>query len=442
MINFKMKNLFPTQKLVSFSLIIGIAIIFFNCERKADDFGSDVLSERDSIPVFKDTLLNYQTFLELEPEFATNGANKLMIGNITDKYFGQTKSYALGEFFINTRVDSGKVIPSENTNAEIIIRPDKYYGNLEEMEFSLYEINTDLDVTKRYYSNEDPEDYYYTPGPEISDSTSFQGDSIIKIKLTPEFTQKLNERSFETVNDTLIFTEAIKGILFSLDNNSGEGLISTTLENCKMHLYYTETTDTTSETDTINYGINSDFGVRFNMFDHDYSQATGSPNAKTALESEGEDSLLFVQNLQGTRTKVTFTNIKSMQKKYEGKLFANASLVFNVKNKYDQLTDTIESNMTAYIYEEDSTYKKLNNYVQSIVNYQLQSYEAYYDDTKNEMVFNITAYLQSLINNKTDNNTIYLHTSSRFSDLKQVVLAGSKSSTPGRLEIKYYNTTE
>ena len=100
-----MKNLLPSQKLISFALIIGIATLFFNCERDADEFGSDVLSNRDSIPVYKDTLYNYQTFLEREPEFATNGASKLMIGNITDEYFGQTKSYALGQYFINSIVD-------------------------------------------------------------------------------------------------------------------------------------------------------------------------------------------------------------------------------------------------------------------------------------------------------------------------------------------------
>src|SRR6056297_778977 len=441
MINLKMKNLLPSQKLISFALIIGIATLFFNCERDADEFGSDVLSNRDSIPVYKDTLYNYQTFLEREPEFATNGASKLMIGNITDEYFGQTKSYALGQYFINSIVDSGKIIPPENTNAEIIIKPDKYYGDIEnfnEMDISVYEVNKSLDITERYFTNENPEDYYSTSAPEISDSISFQGDSIIKIKLTPDFTQKLNERSFETVDDTLIFTEAIKGLLFSMDNTGGEGFISSSLGNCKMHLYYTETTDTTSTTDTINYGINSDFGIRFNMFDHDYSQATNTPSAQTALESEEEDSLLFVQNLQGTRAKVTFKDIDSLQKIYKGKLLANASLIFDVKEDYNQIVDTTMSNMTAYIYEEDSTYKKLNNYVQSIVNYQLQSYEAYYDDSNKEMVFNLTAYIQSLINNRTKKNTIYLHTSSRGTDFKQIVLTGSKSSIPGRLEIKYY----
>ncbi len=442
MINLKMKNSFPIQKLISLTLIIGIAILFFNCERDADEFGSDVLSDKDSIPVFRDTLDNYQTYLEREPEFSTNGTNKLIIGNITDEYFGQTKSYALGQYFINSIVDSGKTIPPENTKAEIIIRPDEYFGDFEEMDFAVYEVNKSLDLANSYLSNEDPEEYYSASEPEISDSISFQGDSIIIIKLTPEFTQKLNERSFETVDDTLIFTEAIKGLLFSMDNNGGEGLISTSIGNCKMHLYYTETTDTSSVTDTINYGISSDFGIRFNMFEHDYSQATSSPNAHTAIESSGEDSLLFVQNLQGTRAKVTFTNIDSLQEIYNGKLLANASLVFNVKEKYDQLTDTTESNMTAYIYEEDSTYRKLNSYVESIVNYQLQTYEAFYDDTNNEMVFNITAYIQSLLNNRIENNTIYLHTSSRANGLKQVVLSGKNSSTPGRLEIKFYNTSE
>lgn len=438
-----MKNLLPSQKFISFALIIGIATLFFNCERNADEFGNDVLSNRDSIPVYTDTLLNYQTFLEREPKFTTNGANKLIMGNITNEYFGQTKSYALGQFFINTRVDSGKTIPSENINAEIIISPDEYYGTFNEMAFSLYEVNTDLDLSENHYSNADPEDYYSASESEISDSISFQGDSIIKIKLTPEFTQKLNKRSFQTVDDTLLFTEAIKGILFSLDNNAGgKGLLSTSIENCTMHLYYTEETDSTSVTDTINYGINKDFGIRFNMFDHDYAQATNTPNVQTALESEGEDSLLFIQNLQGTRAKVTFSNIDSLKKIYKDKLFANASLVFDVKDKYNQLTDTTMSNMEAYIYEEDSTYRKLNSYLQSIINYQLQSYEAYYDDKNNEMVFNLTAYIQSLVNNRTQNNTIYLHTPDRASGLRQIVLTGSNSSTPGRLEIKYYNTSE
>ncbi|MGM0497592.1 MAG: hypothetical protein ACQESJ_06715 [Bacteroidota bacterium] len=442
MINLKMKKLFTRQKLVPFTLLIGIAILFFNCERDADEFGKDFLSSRDSVPVVKDTFHNFSTFLEPEPEFATNGTNKLIIGNITDEYFGQTKSYGLGQYFINTVVDSGTTIPPEDTRAEIIIKPENYFGDFEEIDISIYEVDQSIDVSEEYFSSENPEDYYSNP--KISeDSISFQGDSIIKIPLTSDFTQKLNEYSFETVDDTLIFTEAIKGLLFSMEGNTGGNeFISVPIENCMMHLYYTETTDTSDVTDTVDYNINSDFGVRFNMFEHDYSQATSTPNANTTLESEGEDSLLFIQNLQGTRAKVSFNKIDSIKEENEGKLIANASLIFDVKDNFNQLTDTTESNMTAYIYREDSTYNKLNNYVQSIVNYELQTYEAYFDDTNNEMVFNITGYFQSLLNDRIENETIYLHTSNRDGNLKQIVLTGRKSSSSPRLEVTYYNTSE
>ena len=446
-----MNELIPRQKLVSFTLIIGLAISFFNCERNADEFGNEFLSRRDSVPVLKDTLYNFSTFLEREPELPTNGTNSLIFGNITDEYFGQTRSYALGQYFINTEVDSGTVIPPENVEAEMIIEPDEHFGDseyFEQMEIALYEVNKSLDLAASHFSNENPEDYYSTSDPEISESISFQGDSIIKIKLTSEFTQKLNERSFETVDDTLYFTEAIKGILFSMKNSEGNGgLISAPVQNCTMHLYYTEVEDTTNETDTIDYKINTDFGVRFNMFEHDYSQATGTPNAHNVLESEGEDSLLFVQNLQGTWARVTFAETDLMREKYKDKLLANASLIFDVKENYNHIVDSTVSNMRAVIYndngeEENTQYVYLNNYFGSLFNQQFQPYEAYFDKKNNEMVFNITGYCQSLINNRIDNNTIYLHTPNRAKSFRQIVLSGSSSESPARLEIDYYNTSE
>jgi hypothetical protein len=445
MINLKMKNPLKGKKLVQLVILIGTIAIFSTCEKDADDFGSDVLARQDSIPVLKDTLYNLNTFLEKEPKFITKSTGKLMIGNITNEYFGQTVSSALGEFFLTSAVDSGASVSLEDVQAEVIITYDELFGSEEAMDIQLYKVKEKLDLGENYYSNDNPEDYYNTSEPLISDSINhIREDSTYKIKLTKSFTEKLKNRTFKTVDDTLSFTQAIPGIVFVPQDQTGEGsLMAASISNCNMYLYRTTyPTDSTTVIDTIKYSMNSNFGIRFNMFKHDYTKATAIPSINTSLNSEEEDSLLFIQNLQGTRARINFSDIDKIRAKYEGKLIANASLIFDVKNSYNP-QDTTESYMSAFVYNQDSTYNKLNSYMQTIINgQQLQPFEGIYDKTNNEMVFNLTAYYQNLLKGRIEEDIIYLHTANRSTSYNQIVLPGSNSSTPARLEIEYYNTSK
>ncbi len=444
MINHNIRTLLKSLKFTHLAILLGTIILFSHCEKDAEEFGSDVIASRDSVPVLKDTLFNFNTFLDNEPKIRTKNTSKLLIGNIKDDYFGQTISYALGEFFLSSRVDSGTTVSPEDVKAEIIISYDEIFGIDETMNIQLYEVNEKQDIGDDYFSNENPEDYYNDSDPEISDSIIHnRGDSTYKIKLTQNFTEKLTNRTFETIDDTLSFMQAIPGIVFVPGNKTGEGsLMAAPISNCNMYLYRTTyPTDTTTAIDTIEYSINSEFNIRFNMFEHDYSKATATPNINTSLNSEEEDSLLFIQNLQGTRAKINFLEVDKIREKYKGKLIANASLILNTKQSYNP-QDTILSNMTAHIYSEDSTYTRLNYYMQSVLGRQMQEYEGIYDNSNNEMVFNITGYYQSLLNKKVDESTIYLHTPNRGTSFNKIVLSGSNSSTPARLEIEYYNTSK
>lgn len=439
-----MKNPLKAKYLIQFILLIGTIAILSNCEKNAEEFGSDVLARQDSVPVLKDTLYNINTYLEKEPKINTKGTQKLMFGNITNEYFGQTISYALSEFYPNSLVDSGTTVTTDNVKAEVIISYDELFGSKENMNIRLYEVKEKLSFEEKYYSNEDPENFYNTYSEAISDSiTHIREDSTIKIQLTENFTKKLTDRTFEVIDDTLSFSQAIPGIIFIPENQTGEGnLISASISNCNVYLYRKKfPTDTSTIIDSIKYRMNSNFSVRFNLFKHDYTKASATPNINTSLES-GEDSLLFIQNLQGTRAKINFTDIDKITRNYEGKLIANASLIFDVKKSYNP-QDTTESNMSAFIYDKDSTYVSLNSYLESFINkQQIQSFEGVYDKKNNEMVFNLTAYYQCLLKGSIDQKTIYLHTSNRGTSFNQIVLPGSKSSTPARLEIEYYNTSK
>jgi hypothetical protein len=342
-------------------------------------------------------------------------------------------------------VDSGASVSLEDVQAEVIITYDELFGSEEAMDIQLYKVKEKLDLGENYYSNDNPEDYYNTSEPLISDSINhIREDSTYKIKLTKSFTEKLKNRTFKTVDDTLSFTQAIPGIVFVPQDQTGEGsLMAASISNCNMYLYRTTyPTDSTTVIDTIKYSMNSNFGIRFNMFKHDYTKATAIPSINTSLNSEEEDSLLFIQNLQGTRARINFSDIDKIRAKYEGKLIANASLIFDVKNSYNP-QDTTESYMSAFVYNQDSTYNKLNSYMQTIINgQQLQPFEGIYDKTNNEMVFNLTAYYQNLLKGRIEEDIIYLHTANRSTSYNQIVLPGSNSSTPARLEIEYYNTSK
>jgi hypothetical protein len=435
MINLKMKNPLKGKKLVQLVILIGTIAIFSTCEKDADDFGSDVVAGRDSITVLKDTIYDLSTYLKRETAFKTQGAGILYLGNLSDEYFGQTLAHSIGQYVPVSTRDSLTEAAYDSVRAEVVIYYDNIFGDTTEpLNINLYKINKALNVDTNYYSNEDPEEFY-SSADLISESTELGSDSIYRIKLTDAFTQKLKEATFDTTS----FTDFMSGILFTTGDNTGKGsIISAPVSEYELYLYDTNPSDTVPVDDTLDFSINQ---IRFNMFEHDYSKATQTPNAYTALNSEEEDSLLFVQNLQGTRTKVTFSNLEQIKEKYEGKLIANASLIFNVKEQFNP-SDSTESNMRAFIYKSDSTYTRLNSYVESVVNIRQQDYEAIYDKENNEMVFNLSAYYQSLLNGRIKNNTIYLHTKRRNTGLNHTVLSGSNSSTPARLEIEYYNTSK
>lgn len=465
------------MKLISRGLLLPLIGIFFlqGCDNPGlvglEDQQFENGTVIDTVSIFTETVPVPRTRTDnnlIVRDFSGyffNPVNYRAVGYFKDPVFGSTDARTFSQVFsTGGHFGEGPVLDS----AVLILRypsliNEAVYGDtLSPVNIVVEELAEEMVDTAEYYTDQLFETGQVIGSLEFTinrkDSIMLQAivkdgpDSLIKsppqlrIKLDPAyFTSKFLNIDTSILNDQEEFLNYFKGISLRMDSSalaSNGALMSFNIaseEASEIRLYYR--TNDNADTLSKSFPLNS-AATQASYVYHNYA---GTPVA-AALEGNGDGSL-YIQGLQGLQTKLSFPWLKNL---------IDSGMV-NV-NKAELVFSVIPGTGTSYPPAPKLTLHQgpaENGFIRHIVDTYANStvarfFSGVYQEETNTYRFNITRYVQALLNGEADDDSLYvgvLNTVYQGQNLvgsiygisqpTRVIVGGAHPDYKARLEIVY-----
>ena len=411
-------------------LLIFFIIIIAGCKKDPSSIGLNVHPPGDITKTFFTDTITISAFTFADDSITSDERTLNLLGSYIDPVFGLSTASFLTQF----RSPSNIPFTSSNLQADSLVlylKYNSYYGDIiTTQNIVVYELTKSIDIVSTYYSNKNVSQYYDSLI-EIANKTFIPNpnESVLAITLSSSLANKLLNTSLDALSDNSAFIEYFKGLYIKANNFAPSSSIlyfNLLAPETKLTLYYKDTTA------SLNYSfvVNSNC-ARFNLFSHDYSNANFYSHLNDAIN---QDSVVYIQSMAGVKVKVNFPYIASL--KNLGKIAINkAQLVIYTSD--NDISDTskyhIPSKLLALM--PDTAVPGGYNFLPDYNVGQTYFDGNYYSDEKSYK-FNITLYIQDLIDNPS-NTGIFLFTAENRISANRAVLTSGKNSKPMKLRITY-----
>jgi len=420
------------MKKLFYIALISIGLLIFSCQKNTN-LGYNVLPEGDKVNLNISDTLTINVHTVTTDSVITSGVSELLLGDCEDPIFGYSKASFVIQFsmagFINFKdtdvVDSVILTLPYNQN------DNNYYGDLtKEQTVKVYKINVDLDNTINYYGNDDPNKY---TGELVGDTIGFRPsptDSLFNIKLNNTFGDFFIQADESNYTNGQAFHNFFKGLYItseSTDNNSA--VVKYNHSGALLLSVYFHKNDDPDKTYTYQVTANNISNVRFNLFEHDYTSANFAGPFDD--ESLPQDSVAYLQSGGGLYTRIKIPYLKNLQNS-EKIVINRAELIVNTapatishETDFAAINKTL---ITGYISDNSSIL------IPDYIHQSTYAGEVYTDGTYR---FDIAAYIQDILDGKTENNGINLYPAEDGNNIYRSVITTGNNSNPMKLVITY-----
>lgn len=414
------KNYFIHMNYLSRGLFIFVSLIAFSSCQKTDSVGLDI-NPNDTINSKYIEDYNISTVTVREDSVLAYGQPQYPAGSITDPVLGNTDAaLAMGISLPSTTLSFGATTSLDS--GVLVLKYGKgFFGDSTNTTYSVtvHQLKENYISTSSYYTNR-KWDYDSTTvigsAPNVNrfrwnDSvfvnqivkgapdTALKVVPQIRIKMTPEFMRAYFLNSPSTNFATAAaFQNHIKGLYVKVrkEQPDGRGGIAyfdlATASVSGLELYYKNTTGTTIDTNKVVFGVSNT--ATSAAIKHNY--------AGTAVQAQLDNpqqsySTVYAQPLAGLRTKIAFTNLDALRAL--GNIAINkAELVVYVEPG----TETIFNPLPRLtLYRTDIAGQRQ-------VADQVSYLGTPYDTDKKRYVFNVSSYIQNLVNGKDTQYNTYI----------------------------------
>jgi len=367
--------------------------ITFSCEEDPSELGADLLPPGDKIYIHvNDTLLTFTGTVHENKPMNTTNLSHYTLGIQTDEYFGAFKGEYACQFYPASYIkDVAEIIVD---SAVLFLDIDSIYGltNNNDVYFNVYGLSNDIFIDSLYYYSDVDINSFFTEELPINTNSIISGDTLLRLPLSLSFANSLISHGDDIYDSDTAFREVFKGLSISpqLINSTG-GLITVNINSAvtRIALYYH-----TLEEDSIisTYNLSN----RFAKYTNDY-QAGLVNNFIT--NTEENDDLLFVQGLNGVRSKIKFTNINEWKDQDSSYSILNAELSIPIADNYDFDAFPPPNKVFFYFSDADSTLIEIEDY-------SVNNFNGSYDITSKKYKFNISKHLMNMLSNNIEDSCL------------------------------------
>ena len=436
--NYKFKSQFV------FALLL-MVIALTSCEEQSS-IGVEVLPDGDLITVRSTTQKNMKSFTFSEDSIRTDEADNSLLGSFTDSLFGNTTIGFAAQFRLYEFPDFGKNPKADSVKLYLYYRV-VYGDTVTKQKFNVYELETDLDVDKRYTQDIDLRsmssdligEYWYKPKVKQDSTTKDTFYQLINIPIDISLGEKLiNADSLDMVNND-IFLEYFKGLYIETEKITKKGGAILSLETVQqgnfngsaLVLFYSNDSAKSKaggDTSLIMPYIISSYSARVNQMEHDYSQTPFYAKLNQELE---QDSLVYVQPTGGLKSRILIEGLSSWKDSVNIAI-NKAELIFQI--------DTIASQVHKFPPPKQMLFTVVDSIGKEFLPKDYVFNPSFYGGSLQKDYtyhFNITQHVQEVIDGNAGNYGFYLTPAQKNNEANRVVLKGSKSKTGIKLIISY-----
>lgn len=436
------RSLLPLATMMALVLSVG-------CKKPEQDLGLELLPV-DALGVQVDTAALH-AYVIADSNIRTSGLTRNLVGSYLDPHFGSVRAGIVTQVRLSSNIplgqDNSGLVADSLVLALAFDGINYAYGDLSGQVFQVYELSESLSLDSVYRSDRipdfHPEDQVAVRGgrlvPQPLRNVVIGGDSLqpqLRIKLGRDLAQRLLN-AFGTSNlvDNAAFLEFFKGLYIKVDNGQQlpfqQGLLYFNLTNAasKMVLYYRDTTTDPVESRVFDFVINQSC-VRYTVVEHEH-QAALYPYLPTLLaDTSLAATATYVQALGGLRTVVRFPDI--MRYDSAGLVLAKAELIMPLSGTYDPF---LPPPAQLFLFRKDDAG------ADAFLPDQLAGLgviDGNFRPTEQAYRFNITRYVQGVLNGSLPNNGLELVPASNGITANRVMLTGPASAEkPMRLRLTF-----
>ena len=415
------------------------AIILSSCKKENTDLGSSI--NPNGLNVITTDTFTVKTYCSELDSLETDETSIGLLGGYHDPEFGFVDCSIATQIRLSSESPNfGTVTSVDSVVLSFVYTSLKYYGNVQDLTFEVYEITDDLVRDDQVY-------YSFTPvnttggnlvlagtetiSPNVYKNVVVGSDTLapqLRLNLNPSFGQYLIDNSASmSTNDN--FISFFKGLYIkvsgtnSLPSEDGS-VLYLSLEDAlsKMVIYYT---NDQAVNKTFSFNINSKT-ARFNKIDFD---RTGT-NVEAVLNNPELGQEKFYMQSSSIRATVKFPYIMDLQKDKK-RIINKAVLIVPVQDFQPDVFDPTTSLFIAKVKD-----KYISEFTKDYPSFQFVNY----DESNKEFRFLMTQEIQAILDGERENTEFRMYPGSFFgSSIERIIFSGANSSAKykTRLEITY-----
>lgn len=410
-----------------FIFILALSVIAASCNKDASIVDGNV-DQGDLNLLQTDSFILTSTTVEDE---AVNGKNlvEILLGQTNDSKLGESRASLYSQLAITKNAYDLGANPVLDS-VVLILDQTKSYGNLNSsFDLKVYELTSEISSTLTYINNT-VLNVNATPLASVSNFKFSEGESIIRIPMSTTFGNRLIDVFGTSVMEsTGNFQAFFNGIYVTATALNGDGLVSLSLnsEISGIELFYNSDTQ-----------VDSSYVFSIGTSEASISQYVSDNSTSEALMAASSDSKVdaFVSSMSSFKTLIEFPDLSHLESIIINK--AELSVYQADYGTAESIAFPEPDQMILFQNLEDTSISYLNSY--SASNYgPLSSKEVVDIDGSNTNVytFQITQYVQNLINNSARSESIYLLDVSSNEGNRIKLGGGSHPTLPIKLNIVY-----
>ena len=436
--NKSLKNWRTVSKL-SATFLLSITLLA-SCKKEDSAVGAGI--NPNGLSIFTTDTFTVKTYSEEVDSITTDETSVSLLGAYNDPEFGIVNCGIATQIRLSSESPNfGTVTDVDSVVLSFAYSSIKYYGNIADLSFEVFEISDDLVRDDQDYYAFSPVTTigsnlilagYETITPKPYTDVVVGGDTLspqLRINLDPSFGQTLIDNASQMTTNTT-FTSYFKGLYVKVTDpsslNSEEGsVLYFSLEDAlsKLVLYYK---NDALENKTFTFNINSKC-ARFNKITFDKS-GTDVQNTLDNPENGGEK---FYMQSSSIRAIVELPHILDFYKDKK-RIINKAMLIVPVQDFQPDVFDPTVSLFIAKV--------KSNLVSDLTLDYPNFNSLVTYDEDNKEFKFLLTREIQAILNGERENTGFRIYPGSFFgSSIERIIFSGANSSSKHktRLEITY-----
>jgi len=420
------------------------------CRKPEADLGLDLLPG-DPLGLQVDTFAIH-AFTIADSAVRTSGLTRNLVGSYLDADFGLVRTgivtqIRLSANNVGTGQSTAELVADSLVLALAFDGGNYAYGNLNPQVFEVYELAEDLSVDSVYESDAVPAvvdmDLVADRGgrlrPDPFTNPVLNGDTVVpqlRIRLSQDLARRfLDAFGSADLSDNTAFLQFFKGLYIRVNNGPQtlfqEGVLYFNLLSSasKATLYYRNVVTEPDVPRALDFLINQNC-VRYTVAEFDRSQAL-NPGLDIAIaDTITNATTTYIQALGGTRTVVQFPTL--MDAAAQGRILAKAELEVPIKGTFHPYHAPPAQ---LFIFRKDSA--RADAFLPDQLN-GLGAIGGNYLSSERAYRFNITRYVQAVLNGAIPNNGVQLVSGSSGVSVNRTLLAGPlDAAQPMRLRLTF-----